>query len=88
MQVREAQLAQWNYILVVGQQEQKERTVNVRTRDNVVHGMYHLDDVLQILQEERSSRALSSKFHEKKGQRLDDGGAAAAAAAAGDGSAE
>ncbi len=41
-QVREAQLAQYNYILVVGEQEAAQRTVNVRTRDNVVHGMYHV----------------------------------------------
>lgn len=39
-QVREAQLSQYNYILVVGEQESKNRTVNVRTRDNVVHGMF------------------------------------------------
>lgn len=39
-QVREAQLEQYNYILVVGNEEKEARTVNVRTRDNVVHGMY------------------------------------------------
>ncbi len=39
-QVREAQLAQYNYILVVGEAEQAAKTVNVRTRDNVVHGMW------------------------------------------------
>lgn len=42
MQVREAQLAQYNYILVVGEQEAAQRTVNVRTRDNVVHGMFEV----------------------------------------------
>ncbi|KAK9915530.1 hypothetical protein WJX75_000385 [Coccomyxa subellipsoidea] len=41
--VREAQLAQFNYILVVGEKEEAEGTVNVRTRDNVVHGMHSLD---------------------------------------------
>lgn len=40
VKVREAQLAQYNYILVVGEEEKTARTVNVRTRDNVVHGMY------------------------------------------------
>ena len=39
-QVREAQLAQYNYILVVGEAEKEACTVNVRTRDNVVHGMF------------------------------------------------
>jgi len=41
-QVREAQLAQYNYILVVGELEKEARTVNVRTRDNVVHGMFQV----------------------------------------------
>ncbi|KAL0206934.1 hypothetical protein P9112_012645 [Eukaryota sp. TZLM1-RC] len=36
--VREAQLEQYNYILVVGAEEQEKETVNIRTRDNVVHG--------------------------------------------------
>jgi len=36
--IREAQLDQYNYILVVGQEEVAAKTVNVRTRDNVVHG--------------------------------------------------
>ena len=42
----EAQLAQFNFILVVGQQEADNGTVNVRTRDNQVHGARKLDDVL------------------------------------------
>lgn len=36
--IREAQLAQYNYILVTGEKEQRDGTVNVRTRDNEVHG--------------------------------------------------
>ncbi|GBP35773.1 Threonine--tRNA ligase, cytoplasmic [Eumeta japonica] len=36
--VRNAQLAQFNYILVVGDREKTSGTVNVRTRDNKVHG--------------------------------------------------
>ncbi len=35
-QVREAQLAQYNYILVLGEEEKRNGTVNVRTRDNQV----------------------------------------------------
>lgn len=60
--VREAQLAQYNYILVVGAQEKEENTVNVRTRDNVVHGMYKLPELLEILVEENTTRSLDSKF--------------------------
>eukprot|EP00798_Chlamydomonas_sp_ICE-L_P008892 gene8892-3775_t len=51
--VREAQLSQYNYIFVVGEEEQKATTVNVRTRDNVVHGMHKLEDVVTILREEQ-----------------------------------
>jgi len=36
--VRDAQLQQINYILVVGDNEEKAETVNIRTRDNKVHG--------------------------------------------------
>ena len=44
--VREAQLAQYNYILVVGAQEAENGTVNVRTRDNAVHGTKSVDDLI------------------------------------------
>merc|ERR1719198_1836482 len=37
--VRDSQLAQYNYILVVGASEEKDGTVNVRTRDNVQRGV-------------------------------------------------
>lgn len=63
--VREAQLAQYNYILVVGEQEMAEGTVNVRTRDNVVHGMRPLAEVKQLLAQERDSRSLTSAFGSK-----------------------
>ena len=45
--IREAQLAQYNYILVVGEKEAEKRTVNVRTRDNVVHGEKSLDEIVE-----------------------------------------
>ena len=47
---------------VVGEQEQKEQTVNVRTRDMETHGMHSLSDVTAKLLEERSSRSLVSVF--------------------------
>jgi threonyl-tRNA synthetase len=31
-------VAQYNFILVVGQKEKETNTINVRTRDNTVHG--------------------------------------------------
>ncbi len=66
-QVREAQLAQYNYILVVGEQERVNRTVNVRTRDNVVHGMYRLDELVATLAAERDGRTLESQFKSRAG---------------------
>jgi len=35
--IRNAQIEQYNFILVVGEREQANGTVNVRTRDNKVH---------------------------------------------------
>ncbi len=55
--VREAQLAQINYILVVGEKEQKDHTVNIRTRDNVVHGEKKVDVFLnEVLKEVKERR--------------------------------
>jgi threonyl-tRNA synthetase len=44
--VREAQLAQYNYILVVGATEAEAGTANVRSRDNEVHGTKSVDDLI------------------------------------------
>ena len=38
--VREAQLAQYNFILVVGEKELESNSVNIRTRDNEVLVLY------------------------------------------------
>ena len=54
--VREAQLAQINYILVVGEKEQKDHTVNIRTRDNVVHGERKMDVFLNEILKEVNER--------------------------------
>ena len=51
--VRNAQLAQANYILTLGDQEVEHQTANLRTRDNVVHGEINIDNFLKALQEER-----------------------------------
>ncbi|KAH7484590.1 hypothetical protein PRIC1_003899 [Phytophthora ramorum] len=44
--VREAQVAGYNYILVVGDKEQAAQEVNIRTRDNQVHGAKPLADFI------------------------------------------
>ncbi len=64
--VREAQLEQFNYILVVGEQEKTNDTVNVRTRDNQVHGERKLDDVIAVLNEEKKTRSLECMFEKEK----------------------
>ncbi|KOB73912.1 Uncharacterized protein OBRU01_07380, partial [Operophtera brumata] len=47
--VRNAQLAQFNYILVVGDREKNSGTVNVRTRDNKVHGEMSIAGLIEHL---------------------------------------
>lgn len=54
--IREAQLEQWNYICVVGEKEAQNGTVNVRTRDNVVHGEWSMQKLKDALTEEISSK--------------------------------
>jgi threonyl-tRNA synthetase len=44
--VREAQLSQYNFILVVGQKEMEEGSVNVRTRENEVKGTMPLASLI------------------------------------------
>jgi len=59
--VRNAQLAQYNFIFVVGEKEKENQTVNVRTRDNKVHGEFSIDDVLKRFQKLASERILKSE---------------------------
>ena len=55
--VREAQLSQINYILVVGDKELENKTVNVRTRDNIVHGEKKVDGFISdVLNEIKSKK--------------------------------
>lgn len=61
--VRNAQLSQFNYILTVGDKETENKTANLRTRDNVVHGEIVIDDFLEILEVERKERKQESVYH-------------------------
>ena len=47
--IRDNQLAQYNFILVVGKEEVENKTVNVRTRDNQVHGAKSIPEILAQL---------------------------------------
>ncbi|XP_068778127.1 threonine--tRNA ligase, mitochondrial isoform X2 [Struthio camelus] len=54
--IRQAQLAQYNFQLVVGPKEQAHGTVSVRTRDNRQLGERELPEVLRRLRELRDAR--------------------------------
>lgn len=65
--VRNAQMAQINYMLTIGDQELENKTVNLRTRDNARHGEIQLADFLEALKKEREERSLSSPYETKTG---------------------
>jgi threonyl-tRNA synthetase len=50
--IREAQLEQYNYILVVGEKERDEGTVSIRTRNNDVLGTKPIDEAIALLKSE------------------------------------
>lgn len=60
--VRDAQLAQVNYILTVGDREVENETAALRTRDNVVHGELDIDSFIPAILEEIKTRALHSPY--------------------------
>ncbi len=55
--VRNAQLDQYNYILVVGDQEIENNTVTIRTRDNVVEGQKDVTEFKERILSEIKSKA-------------------------------
>ncbi|GAA6109021.1 threonine--tRNA ligase 1, cytoplasmic isoform X2 [Tachysurus ichikawai] len=59
--IRNAQLAQYNFILVVGEKEKSSDTVNVRTRDNKVHGERSLTDCMERLRQLKASRTRNAE---------------------------
>ena len=54
--VRNSQLNNYNFILVVGEKEQANNTVNVRTRDNKVHGEVSVTEVIRRFNELAKSK--------------------------------
>ncbi|XP_072320823.1 threonine--tRNA ligase 1, cytoplasmic isoform X1 [Eucyclogobius newberryi] len=59
--IRNAQLAQYNFILVVGEKEKMTNGVNVRTRDNKVHGEMSVASVLSRLSSLKQSRCQNAE---------------------------
>ncbi|KAM5207328.1 threonine--tRNA ligase 2, cytoplasmic [Hipposideros larvatus] len=54
--IRNAQLAQYNFILVVGENEKTNHAVNVRTRDNKIHGAISVTSAIDKLKNLKISR--------------------------------
>ncbi|XP_059534280.1 threonine--tRNA ligase 2, cytoplasmic isoform X2 [Myotis daubentonii] len=59
--IRNAQLAQYNFILVVGEKEKANNAVNVRTRDNRIHGEVSLASAIDKLKNLKKSRTLNAE---------------------------
>lgn len=64
--VRNAQLANINYMLAVGDKELENKSVNIRTRDNVVHGEMPYLEFLEEIKVERDTKSLTSRFAKKE----------------------
>merc|ERR1712142_501607 len=60
-QIRNAQLEQFNSILVCGEKEQENYTVNVRTRDNIEHGQINVDILIERLLDLKRRRVLNAE---------------------------
>jgi len=61
--VRDAQVEQVNYILVVGDKEIESKTVTVRTRDNKIIGSKETEDFIKTISKEIEERSLKSVFN-------------------------
>jgi len=67
--IRNAQLAQVNYMLTVGDREMENGTVTVRHRDNVIIGEVELNSVLRTLGKESKEKSLNSHFEKDEAHR-------------------
>lgn len=48
-------------VAVVGEKERDHQTVNVRTRDNKVHGEFSIDDVIERFQHLSATRSAAAE---------------------------
>lgn len=60
--VRTAQMLKTNYMLTIGDKEVENRTVALRTRDNIVHGEVDISDFIAKVVKEQAERALMSPY--------------------------
>ncbi|XP_011418149.2 threonine--tRNA ligase 1, cytoplasmic isoform X2 [Magallana gigas] len=59
--VRNAQIAQFNFILVVGEKELENKTANVRTRCTKVHGEHSIADIITKFSKFKATRCLDAE---------------------------
>ncbi|KAL7392066.1 hypothetical protein ABVT39_019109 [Epinephelus coioides] len=59
--IRNAQLTQYNFILVVGEKEKSSNTVNVRTRDNKVHGERTVEECIERLKQLKTCKSRNAE---------------------------
>lgn len=59
--IRNAQLAQYNFILVVGEKEKANNAVNIRTRDNKIHGETSVSSAIERLKNLKEARVLNAE---------------------------
>jgi threonyl-tRNA synthetase len=56
--IREGQMAHYNFILVVGAKEQETHSVNIRTRDNQVHGTKTVKEAIEMFKHLEKTKAV------------------------------
>jgi len=59
--IRNAQLAQYNFILVLGEREVENKTANVRTRSNKVLGEHSVDHVISRFKEFTEKKSIDAE---------------------------
>lgn len=60
--VRNAQLQQINYMIMIGDAEERAGSISLRSRDNRVHGQLQLDTFIKTVLEEKRKRLPTSLF--------------------------
>ena len=60
--IRDAQVEKVNYILVIGEKEVKDKTVNIRTRDGKVIGERKIEDFIKKAKEETDKKMLTTIY--------------------------
>ncbi|XP_075257442.1 threonine--tRNA ligase 1, cytoplasmic-like [Convolutriloba macropyga] len=59
--IRNGQIAQFNFILVCGVKEMESNTINVRTRDNKVHGEFPLEELIRRFSYLKDTQSLNAE---------------------------